>query len=39
MARLRSVTPQQLGRDKEAAMAASYGGKTQPGSGAGLRVV
>jgi hypothetical protein len=30
-------TPQQAGRDYEAELVARYGGKTQPGSGAGPR--
>lgn len=37
MTRLRSVTPQQEGRDYENSLAARYGGKAQPGSGAGDR--
>jgi len=34
---LRSTTPQQDGRDYEHELAARYGGKAQPGSGAGDR--
>jgi hypothetical protein len=37
MSRLRSVTPQQEGRDYEAELAARLGGKAQPNSGAGPR--
>jgi hypothetical protein len=32
---VRRITPQQAGRDYEAELAARYGGKAQPGSGAG----
>jgi hypothetical protein len=34
---VRSITPQQAGRDYDAELAARYGGRTQPGSGAGPR--
>lgn len=35
--RSQTVTPQQEGRDYEAELAERYGGKAQPGSGAGPR--